>query len=319
MIKDSKNNFLATAGLLRSYPVTAFQANLGRRCNLNCNHCHLSASPQSTEVMTWEVMENIVRVIDSSGITRIDITGGAPEFNPNLRRFIDSLSETGIIIQLRTNLVALLEPQQKSLAEYFSKKRVNLVASLPCYDEANVHAQRGDNVFECSIAALKLLNRLGYGTAKGPKLDLVYNPGGPFLPGKQGELEINYRHELRKRYGIVFNNLLTLTNMPIGRFKSMLSQSRQLADYLGLLQCAYRRENLSGLMCRSQVSIGWNGTLYDCDFNLALNSPSKVEKAHIAFFNRHSFDNRLIVTGNHCFGCTAGAGSSCSGALEASE
>ncbi len=319
MIKDSENFFLSTAGLLHSYKVTGFQVNLGRLCNLNCNHCHLSASPQSAEVMPWAVMEIISRVIDKNGITRIDITGGAPELNPDLRKFIDRIFRPERIIYLRTNLVALLEPQQKNLANYFSKKSVNLVASLPCYDEVNVQAQRGNKVYEASIAALKMLNLLGYGTANGPTLDLVYNPGGPFLPGKQEDLEKLYRRELKQRYGIFFNKLLALANMPIGRFKNLLCQNGQLEDYLNLLQCAYNKETLSGLMCRNQVSIGWDGTIYDCDFNLALNYPSKVEKAHIASFELHSFNNRLIVTGNHCFGCTAGAGSSCSGALEASE
>ncbi len=318
MPENPKNSFIARSGPLRSYTVTSLQANLGRLCNLSCNHCHLAASPHSTEVMPREVMEEIVRVVAEEEITRIDITGGAPELNPNLKGFIEMLSGSGPEIQLRTNLAAIMEPEQRGLAEYLSDKQVKLAGSLPCYQEANVSNQRGDKVFNSSIAALALLNSLGYGKKNGPALDLVYNPGGPFLPARQDELETIYRRELQQRYGISFSRLLVITNMPIGRFRSTLSRGGRLNEYFNILQSAYNEENLSSLMCRSQISVDWEGTIYDCDFNLALGLPSKMEKTHISSFDRSSFDSRMIATGNHCFGCTAGAGSSCSGALEVS-
>jgi len=318
MVNDLKNNFLSLTGPLHSYSVTSLQVNLGRLCNLSCNHCHLAASPYADDVMSWEIMQDVIRVIEVNDNIDVDITGGAPELNPNLRKFIDGLYRSNRTILLRTNLVALLEPQQEGLAEYFAEKKITLIASLPCYLEENVRSQRGKEVFEKSIAALKLLNQLGYGSMQGPGLNLVYNPGGPFLPGRQEDLEILYRRELQLRYGIIFSKLLTLTNIPIGRFENLLSQNGQLSDYLNLLQCSYNRNNLSGLMCRSQVSVGWDGTLCDCDFNLALGLLSEVEKPHISCFDRQCLEKRIIVTGNHCFACTAGSGSSCSGALEAS-
>jgi len=318
MAKDIENNFLSLTRPLHSYSVTSLQVNLGRLCNLSCTHCHLSALPYSEEVMSWEIMQEVIGVIKRNEIITVDITGGAPELNPSLRKFIDGLYGSDTKILLRTNLVALIEPQQEGLAEYFAEKKITLIASLPCYLEENVRAQRGKEVFEKSIAALKLLNQLGYGSIKGPGLNLVYNPGGPFLPGRPEDLEMLYRRELQLRYGIFFSKLLTLTNIPIGRFEDLLSQNGQLSEYLNLLQRSYNRNNLTSLMCRSQVSIGWDGTLYDCDFNLALGLPSEIEKPHISCFKRHCLEKRIIVTGNHCFGCTAGSGSSCSGALEAS-
>lgn len=264
-------------------------------------------------------MEEIIKVIDSTAINTVDITGGAPELNPNLKRFIDGLYRPGLVIMLRSNLVTLEEPEQAGLAEYLKEKNVKLVASLPCYMEKNVNEQRGDDTFTKSIAALKKLNSLGYGKDEGPELDLVYNPGGPFLPGQQEELEAIYRRELKLQQGITFNKLLTLTNMPIGRFKENLVKNGQLSEYLNLLQGAYNQATLSNLMCRSQILVGWDGVIYDCDFNLALGYPADVEKAHITCFDENSLAGRAIVTGNHCFGCTAGAGSSCSGSLESGE
>jgi len=315
MIEGSNNIFQSLTGRLQSYPVVSLQANLGLMCNLHCNHCHLAANPQAEEVMPWGVMQEIIRAVDNGGITGVDITGGAPELNPGLRRFINRLYRPGLEIKLRTNLVALIEPGQKGLAEFLWDKNVNLAASLPCYQEVNVRAQRGNGVFEKSIAALKMLNNLGYGKAKGPKLDLVYNPGGAFLPGRQEELETLYRRELQLRYGIGFTGLLVITNMPIGRFRSMLSQNGQLNEYLELLHCSFNQGVVGDLMCRSQVSVGWDGTLYDCDFNFALGYPVSAERAHITHFNREIFSQRFIATGDHCLGCTAGAGSSCRGAL----
>ena len=317
MIKQEENSFENLAGSLSSYRITTLQANLGRLCNLSCNHCHLEASQDSTEVMPWNVMDEIIKVVDRTAISTVDITGGAPELSPYLKRFIYELHSPGLDIILRSNLVALEEPAQEGLAEFFKEKNVKLAASLPCYMEENVTDQQGDETFTKSIATLKKLNSLGYGKEEGPELNLVYNPGGPYLPGQQEELEAIYRKELKQQHGITFNRLLVLTNMPIGRFNKNLVKSGQLNEYLELLQSAYNHSNLSDLMCRNQISVGWDGVIYDCDFNLALGYPVDVKKAHITCFDEAKLIGRTITTGNHCFGCTAGAGSSCSGSLEA--
>ncbi len=319
MNKKEKQTFSDRAGPIKSFPVTILQANLGRICNLSCNHCHHAASPEAKEMMPREVMEEIIKVVEKADITTVDITGGAPELHPDLCPFINRLCRPGLNIILRTNLVALMEPEQAGLAAYLKEKKIELVASLPCYMEENVTAQRGDLAYNKSIAALKKLNSLGYGQDNGLELDLVYNPGGPFLPGRQEELEAIYRRELQLEHGITFNRLLTLTNMPIGRFKDILFKKGQLNQYFELLRDSYNQATLSGLMCRSQISVGWDGTIYDCDFNLALDAPVDVEKAHIACFDLNSLKNRTIVAGEHCYGCTAGAGSSCNGTLEAGE
>ncbi len=315
--QENNNFFKEQAGLIESSRLTTLQVNLGRLCNLNCNHCHHTASQDSTEVMPWSVMEEIIDITGKTTINTVDITGGAPELNPNLKRFIDRLHRPGLNIILRTNLVVLEEPEQAGLAEYLKERNVKLVASLPCYMEKNVNDQRGDEIFPKSIAALEKLNRLGYGTTNGLELDLVYNPVGPFLPGKQEELEAIYHRELKLQHGIIFNQLLVLTNMPIGRFKENLIKNGQLSEYLNLLQGAYNQATLSNLMCRSQILVGWDGVIYDCDFNLALGYPVDMEKAHITCFDEEKLIGRTIVTENHCFGCTAGEGSSCSGSLEA--
>jgi len=276
----------------------------------------MAASPESLEIMPWHIMQTIARVAKENKIKSIDITGGAPELNPNLKNFINSLSSPGYNIQLRTNLVALMEPEQNGLAVFLRDKNINLVASLPCYQEENVIAQRGSKVFQKSMMALKLLNDLGYGINDNLKLDLVYNPGGPFLPPKQEELETLYRRELQLHYGISFNNLLSITNMPVGRFKAYLKENSQLTEYMNLLKSAYNINNLSGIMCRNQLSIGWDGALYDCDFNLALGIKIKTTLNNITKFNWEKIKHRIIATGEHCFGCTAGAGSSCDGVME---
>ncbi len=319
MEKRKNQSFADRAGPIKSFPVTTLQANLSRICNLSCNHCHHAASPGAKEIMPWEVMEGIIKVAEKAEITTVDITGGAPELHPQLCSFIDRLCRPGLDLMLRTNLVALVEPGQAGLAEYLRDKNVKLVASLPCYMEENVTAQREDVTFNKSMTALKKLNSLGYGKGNGLELDLVYNPGGPFLPGRQEELEAIYRRELQPGHGITFSRLLTLTNVPIGRFKDDLCRKGQLNQYLQLLRDSYNRATLSGLMCRSQITVGWDGIIYDCDFNLALDLPADVDKAHITCFDSNKLNNRAIVAGDHCFGCTAGAGSSCAGALEAGE
>lgn len=311
-----RNCFTDRAGIVNSSLINTVQVNLGRLCNLSCTHCHHAASPDSTEVMPWTVMEAIITAVDQAGIKMVDITGGAPELNPNLRTFINALYRPDLNIILRTNLVALFEPENSGLTEFFRDNRVKLVASLPCYLEKNVDAQRGDNTYSKSIAALKELNQLGYGIEANLELNLVYNPAGPCLPGSQKELETVYRIELKQLHDITFTKLLALTNMPIGRFKSDLTNSGELDRYNKILQDAYNQATVLDLMCRSQLSVSWDGTIYDCDFNLALGFPANVENPHILSPDWSSLGNRTIVTGEHCYGCTAGAGSSCSGTLE---
>jgi radical SAM/Cys-rich protein len=316
MKTDDTSSFTNLAGIIKSTVINTVQVNLGLHCNLSCNHCHHYASPDSTETMSWSVMEAIIKIVDNPKIKNVDITGGAPEFHPNLRSFIESLYRPDLNILLRTNLVALTSPEKSGLSVYLKEKKVKLIASLPCYLEENVTAQRGENIYIESIAALKELNKLGYGKDAGLELYLVYNPGGPFLPARQEELEVTYRRELKQQHGIAFNRLLTITNMPIGRFKDRLIKSGELNNYIKLLRDAHNQALLSDLMCRSQISIGWDGTIYDCDFNLALGFPADVERPHIFDLDWSSLNRRTILTGEHCFGCTAGAGSSCSGSLE---
>jgi radical SAM/Cys-rich protein len=313
---EDTSSFKSRAGIIKSSSIDTVQVNIGRHCNLSCNHCHHSASPDSTETMSWKVMEAIIKNVDGHKIKNVDITGGAPELNPNLGSFIESLYRPDLNLLLRTNLIALVAPENSGLKVFLKEKRVKLIASLPCYLEENVNAQRGENNYIKSIAALKELNRLGYGKDAGLELYLVYNPGGPFLPARQEELEATYRRELKQHHGITFNRLLNITNMPIGRFKDRLIKNGELNKYIKLLRDAHNQALLSDLMCCSQISIGWDGTIYDCDFNLALGFPADVERPHIFNLDWGSLKKRTILTGEHCFGCTAGAGSSCSGSLE---
>lgn len=316
MKAEDTSSFTNRAGKIKSTVINTLQVNLGLHCNLSCNHCHHSASPDSTETMSWTVMEAIINIAADPKIKNVDITGGAPELNPNLRSFIERLYRPDLNILLRTNLIALVAPENLGLKVFLKEKRVKLIASLPCYLEENVNAQRGENIYLKSIAALKELNKLGYGKDAGLELHLVYNPGGPFLPARQEELEVAYCRELKQQHGITFNRLLTITNMPIGRFKDSLIKNGELNNYIKLLRDAHNQALLSDLMCRSQVSIGWDGTIYDCDFNLALGFPADVERPHIFNLDWGSLNKRTILTEEHCFGCTAGAGSSCNGSLE---
>jgi radical SAM/Cys-rich protein len=268
--------------------------------------------------MGWDIMQELLQVLGNSGVSRVELTGGAPELHPDFLRFVGELYALGVNIKVRTNLTVLLEPTLKGVAASLREKEVSLVASLPCYLKENVQAQRGDGVYEKSVTALKMLNKLGYGLHGGPALDLVFNPGGPRLPGKQSELEAAYRKELYVRHGIVFSKLLVVTNMPIGRFRNFLDHHKLTKEYFALLHRSFNRRVLSGLMCRRQVSVDWDGTLYDCDFNLALGRPVTKRPDHIRSFNCKTLAHRQIVTGEHCLGCTAGCGSSCGGALEES-
>lgn len=292
------------------------QINLGRRCNLSCAHCHLECSPFRQELMTKAVMDKILAFLSRESFQLVDMTGGSPELHPRFRDFVDGVRRTGNPVQVRTNLVALTDQGIEGLVEFFRDRRISLVASLPCYTQENVDAQRGPGVYDRSIEAIGVLNRAGYGIEGGLGLTLVYNPGGPFLPSPQELLEADYREELRRRFGICFTRLITLVNMPLGRFRQGLARRRELKGYLGALIEAYNPATLPHLMCRSQLCIDWDGTLYDCDFNLALGkavnhgAPSRIEDIDTA-----KLANRKIITGPHCFGCTAGSGSSCAGAL----
>lgn len=298
--------------------IEVMQVNVGLRCNQSCAHCHLSSSPENEEMMDWPIMERVLEIARSTGPGIVDITGGAPELNPNLKVFIQKLSGMGVPVQVRTNLTALLEPGNEGLPEFFRDQRVMLVGSLPCYLEENVTAQRGEEVYGKSIEAIRKLNSFGYGTEPDLPLNLVYNPGGAFLPGDQADLEKAYRKELHERFGITFTRLLTITNMPLGRFREQLKKENRLEKYVKLLSDSFNPATVPGLMCRHQISIGWDGTLYDCDFNLALDMVmNHGAPDHIDKWELRDVVGRRIVTDTHCFGCTAGRGSSCAGELVA--
>ncbi len=301
---------------LHSVKIETLQVNLGLRCNQQCVHCHLEASPQRIEMMQWPTMQLVLEASKKAGCRVADLTGGAPEINPYFRRFVAALRQEGLTVQVRTNLTVLLEPGMEKMPEFFREHRVRLVASMPCYLEENVRAQRGPGAYEKSIAAIKILNALGYGSEPELPLNFVYNPGGPFLPPAQSALEEDYRRELGQRFGVVFSHLLTITNMPLGRFRNELDRRGQGETYRRLLRDSFNLRTVSGLMCRNQLSVGWDGTLYDCDFNLALDLPvNHGAPDHIKNFKPEDLRVRRIVTGDHCFGCTAGSGSSCGGAL----
>jgi radical SAM/Cys-rich protein len=305
-----------TSGL-RCADIEVIQVNLGLKCNQACLHCHVSASPERNEVMHWPTMSLVLDAVSNARPKLVDLTGGAPEINPNFRRFVSALCEGGSTVQVRTNLTALLLPGNDDLPEFLAERRVRLAASMPCYLEENVRAQRGAGVYEDSITAIKKLNALGYGDSCRPelRLDLIYNPGGTFLPPAQGALEADYRRELSLRFGVVFSNLLTIANMPLGRFRSQLSGEKE-REYIELLEGSFNPETLEEVMCRRQVSVGWDGRLYDCDFNLALGLPLAGDAPRtIADFDAGKLASRSIATGPHCYGCTAGCGSSCKGAL----
>jgi radical SAM/Cys-rich protein len=296
--------------------IDIIQVNVGLRCNQACSHCHLGASPDSTEVMQWTTMEKVLDIANKVRPVLMDITGGAPELNPHIRSFIEALARTDHEVQVRSNLTALLEPGNEGLMEYMRDHHVRLVGSLPCYLERKVQEQRGAGVYERSIEAIQMLNGLGYGVKSGLTLNLVYNPGGAFLPGNQASLEADYKRELGVKYGIAFTKLITITNMPIGRFSEKLMEKGKQEKYMKLLTDSFNSDTLPGLMCKNQISIGWDGSLYDCDFNLALNlAMNHGAPDHIDMWDMESVKNRRIVTGLHCFGCTAGCGSSCGGAL----
>lgn len=303
---------------IRRARLETVQVNLGYRCNQQCLHCHVNAGPSRHEEMTAETAAQVLAYLFASGASALDLTGGSPELNANFRRLVRAARERGVHVIDRCNLTVLFEPGQEDLAEFLAAQRVEITASLPCYLADNVNRQRGKGVFDKSIAALARLNALGYGRADGLALNLVYNPQGPLLPPPQEKLEADYKRHLSEDYGIAFNRLYTLANMPIQRFGSTLLSKGQFHDYMNLLVKAHRDENLAGVMCRSLVSIDWQGYVYDCDFNQMLALPLRVNghaRTHVSALIEADLDGLPIVTRDHCYGCTAGQGSSCGGAL----
>jgi radical SAM/Cys-rich protein len=317
-IKPSFRATLAQHGAteLRRSGLRELQVNVGRLCNQACTHCHVDAGPKRTEVMTRETMQRILDWAARHGVKHVDITGGAPEINPNFRWFVDGCIANGADVISRCNLTVLFEPGQEDLASWYAARRVRLVASLPCYTEQNVDAQRGDGVFAKSIAALKRLNDAGYGKKPSLVLDLIYNPGGAFLPGSQQKLEADYKARLGAEFGIVFNRLFALANLPINRFAHYLARTGQHDKYLRLLEDNFNADTIPALMCRHLLSVDWRGRVYDCDFNQMLDLPLAGRAPRYLWeIDPASLPNDVIATGPHCFGCTAGAGSSCGGAL----
>lgn len=305
---------------VRRGPLQTVQVNLGYRCNQRCLHCHVNAGPNRTEVMDEATIDAVLRYIAAAGAGALDLTGGAPELNPQFRSLVRRAREQGVHVIDRCNLTILEQPGQDGLAEFLAAQQVEVVASLPCYLEENVNAQRGDGVYAGSIRGLQRLNALGYGGADSEhQLHLVYNPQGPVLPPPQASLEADYRRVLQERYGIVFNRLYTLANMPIQRFGSTLVSKGQFGAYMALLRGAHRAENLEQVMCRSLISVDWRGYVYDCDFNQMLGLPlagAGAHARHISELTGTDLEGRPIAVADHCYGCTAGQGSSCGGALE---
>ncbi|MCK5308590.1 MAG: arsenosugar biosynthesis radical SAM protein ArsS [Zetaproteobacteria bacterium] len=306
--------------VIRRGRLETLQVNLGYKCNQSCLHCHVNAGPNRTEMMDRETLDAVIRFMDDSSITTLDLTGGAPEISPLFRTLVSAAHARGVKVIDRCNLTILLEPDQQGTARFLADNRVRVVASMPCYLKENVDNQRGDGVFEASLAALRLLNGLGYGQAgSGLELDLVFNPQGALLPPPQQALEQDYKSRLAEQYDIHFNHLLTLTNMPIKRFGSTLVSKGKFDAYMALLREAHQDENLSAVMCRSLISIDWQGYVYDCDFNQMLDLPTRLEqktRLHISELQADDLTGNPIMVADHCYGCTAGQGSGCGGALE---
>ncbi|HME89744.1 MAG TPA: arsenosugar biosynthesis radical SAM (seleno)protein ArsS [Chthoniobacterales bacterium] len=306
--------------LRRGHP-EVLQVNVGKLCNLVCGHCHVNAGPKRKEIMSHETIDRMIDWLAKTDIPVVDVTGGAPEMIPDFRYLIERLTALDPPRHIidRCNLTILLEPGYEDLPEFLAKRKVEIIASMPCYTPENVNTQRGEGVFEGSIKALQLLNSLGYGVDADLPLHLVYNPVGAFLPGPQAELEADYKRELKKHFGIVFNKLYTLTNLPIGRLAAYLRHNNKLDEYMQLLVDAFNPETISGLMCRNTISVGWRGEVYDCDFNQQLGMQWTDNSGRTPLFlwdiDPDTVEQREIQTDDHCFGCTAGAGSSCGGAI----
>ncbi len=313
------DDVLRTNGLpfLATSDIEVLQVNVGKLCNQTCAHCHVDAGPDRREAMTRETARQVIELLRRHPIRTLDITGGAPELNPQFRFLVDEAAKLGRRIIDRCNLTVLMLPAQDDLLLYLAERKVEVTASLPSFRQAGTDAQRGDGVFAKSIEALKKLNSVGYGKGAGLVLDLVHNPVGAFLPGSQASLERDYRRELASRYGIVFDHLHAITNMPISRFLEFLERSGNTERYMDLLVRSFNPAAAGGVMCRTHLSVGWDGTLYDCDFNqmLALPVDHGAPRTLESLLASNELSRR-VRTGLHCFGCTAGAGSSCGGALE---
>lgn len=295
------------------------QINLGYRCNQWCIHCHVNAGPERQEMMGKSTINQVIDFLRSSPVKKLDLTGGAPELNPHFRYLVRVARDMNIHVMDRCNLTILEEPGQEGLSEFLAQHQVEIIASLPCYLKENVDRQRGKGVFDISTRALRKLNQLGYGQ-KGSELilNLVYNPLGPFLPPPQRVLEEDYRRELGERYGIFFNHLYTITNMPIHRFENMLISNGGLASYMKLLREAHRETNLRSVMCRRLISVDWRGYVYDCDFNQLVGLPLRLDgksQVHLSDLMGIDLEGSPIMVCDHCYGCTAGQGSSCNGVL----
>jgi len=296
------------------------QVNLGYLCNLSCVHCHVNAGPRRTELMDKANIDLVLEFLQKNDIRELDLTGGAPEMNPHFQYLVREARKLGVNVMDRCNLTILLEPGYENIAQFLAEEGVEITASLPCYAEQNVDTQRGKGVYQGSIEALKILNELGYGKpGSNLKLNLVFNPSGLSLPPPQVALKADYQRELKNRHGVEFNDLFVITNMPISRFGSMLLSKGQFNEYMTLLKDNYDADNLHTLMCRSLISVDWQGYVYDCDFNQMLHMPmimTDKEKTHLQDLMTIDVDGQAVAIADHCYGCTAGQGSSCGGALD---
>lgn len=298
--------------------VDTLQVSMGRMCNQSCTHCHVEARPNRTEVMGREVVDAVLSALKAYDIPTIDITGGAPEMNPHFEHLVENASALGSHVTVRSNLTVFLEEGKQHLPEFLKKNQVEIIASLPCYLQKNIDAQRGNGVAEKSVRVMRWLNELGFGRPGSRlALNLVYNPAGASLPPDQEKLEADYKRELARRYRVVFSHLYTLTNVPIGRFKTTLTADGTLGEYMHRLDEAFNPRVVDSVMCRNLISVGWDGTLYDCDFNQMLALPLVADAPrNMEEFRLEQLVNRRITTGDHCYACTAGPGSSCGGTLE---
>lgn len=303
---------------LKPTQIAIFQVNLGKMCNQTCKHCHVDAGPDRKEIMTQETMAQCLAILAKTDIPTVDLTGGAPEMNPHFRWFVEECYKLGKKVMVRCNLTIIVANKKyHDLPQFFQANQVEVVSSLPFYNKSRTDSQRGDGVFEDSIKALNMLNAVGYGKENtGLVLNLVYNPAGAFMPAAQSDLEKQFKNALKKDFNIDFNNLFAITNMPISRFLDYLMVSGNYENYMEKLINAFNPNAAAGVMCRNTISVGWDGTLYDCDFNqmldLAIDLPSKKS---VWDFDLAALNNRNIVLNQHCYGCTAGAGSSCGGSL----
>ena len=308
---------IAESGLFPLTPskLEVVQINLGKMCNQTCKHCHVDAGPDRKEIMTREIMAQCLTILQKYDIPTVDLTGGAPEMNPNFRWFVEELSSLGKHIIVRCNLTIILANKKyNDLPEFFKKHKVEVVSSLPHYTINRTDRQRGEGVFEKSIKALQLLNEVGYGKSESDlKLNLVFNPSGALMPADQAGLEQDFKQQLSANFGISFNNLFTITNLPISRFLEYLQSSGNLGDYMAKLVNAYNPSAARNVMCRNTLSVGWDGSLYDCDFNQMLNMKVNCTSNHLSSFNQENLQLRELLVDQHCYGCTAGAGSSCGG------